>query len=177
MNQICIVCRKRAAIMLQHKACRKCALLTAAENTRQQWGLPLARKDTAARRALFIRTWNKMMKEGKTVADVAKTLGCSRQTVKNTAVDLRAEGVELEQSRVKELTRQQPQDPIDRDDLASHRVNEHGGGKWGITKCKCALCLEKRRASSRAWSAANGDKKRVYRRTYADKQKQKDTPP
>lgn len=169
VKRLCIICRQRTGRYLNNRICKPCSILTAAEGTRKQYGLPLPR-NPRRRITRFITVYNKAMREGKTQDDVAKILGVSRQTVKNNVVELRKKGIQLERSRYTEMHRTRPSTPVDRS-LSKRAINEHGGGKWGIAKCSCDPCLQVRRRSSAQWRRDNRDKVETYRETYETKRK------
>lgn len=170
-SHLCVVCSKRKGTLFGKKACHRCAIRTGVEGTREKYGLPEPR-NTAKRQAAFVRTWNRMRLEGATITEIAKRMRIPVQSVKNMAGLLRAQGVQLERSYVKEMRQTQPQEPVDRATLANN-VNEHGGGKGGIAKCKCDLCLTRRRQYRREWTAANQAKVREYQRAYRAKKSSK----
>lgn len=161
---VCVVCRKRTARFLRKLACRKCAVRTKAEGTREQFGLPDT-KSEKQRTEKFIRTYNKVAAQGGGLKDIAAALEREVQTVKNEARLLRRMGVRLEPIKRSSTRVKPPGEPLQR--ATRHgRANEHGGGKCGVTGCECLPCQQVRRANRRAWNVANAVKVRSYQRTY-----------
>lgn len=173
---LCIVCHKRAARYLNGKACRLCAVRTAAEGTREQFGLSPVHLTSQKRTARFVRIYNKMMLEGKRLKDIAEALGLQLQTVKNEARLLRRNGFHLEQSRRQPSRGKPPGQPISRTTRKGRPGNEHGGGKGGVTGCECKPCQDVRRANRRAWNAANKDKIDGYVKRHKDKKQSSSQP-
>lgn len=163
---ICIVCKWRRGEQLQNRCCRKCAILTAAEGTREKFGLPKPKQPRMKAAPAFVAAYNKAIREGQTVTDIAIAMGMNWQTLRDQVTLLRDAGYELEKSPTREGQRIVAQPPIP---VKPNHTNEHGGGKSGVAGCKCQPCLDVRRKTYSEWKAANPQRVEEYRRRQREK--------
>ena len=168
-QQKCVVCQRRNGYYLGGRACSQCRTLTAAEGTREKYGLPKPRLRKAISDAAFVAKYNKLIDDGYTVAQAAEALGLEKQSLKNKKGELSRGGYDIRKAPYSFPARVVPQEPVDRSTLHS-RANDHGEG-CGITGCKCELCIEARRAYRNNWTANNREKTRAYRQKMAEKKK------
>lgn len=170
---LCIVCGRRKASTFKDettgkfRCCDKCATVTASEGTREKYGLPQP-YNVIKSNVAFVAACNKMIVDGKTYQQIADTLGVRRQTLANRISALRKEGHLVELSRVQGAQPEEPQEPRV---TVSPKANEHGGGKWGVTKCKCKLCQQKRRQARADWLKAHPGKQAEYNRRNEERKK------
>lgn len=169
MSQICVVCNTRKAWHLGNKACRACRTRTAVEGTRSQYGLPETTKVTQ-RRVAYVKQYNSLVAQGLDQAQIVAAMGRSLQAVKNKNARLRKEGYKIDRSQGRQGLRKLPSEPVDRTGR-SPSINEHGGGKHGITGCGCESCMAVRRHTRREWAKANPEKIQASNRKYSQKRK------
>ena len=162
---LCVVCNIRVARLYHNKACKKCSALTAAEGTRERYGLPKPRISKAKREAAFVQKYNQLIAEGFTVRQIAATMKMPLQSLKNLKGMLAKEGHKISASPWKSVPLTKSTEPVDRTKMRSG-TNEHGGGKMGIMGCFCKPCRTARQANRRRWEKENAEKIKKYRYKY-----------
>ena len=171
----CVVCNKRVPLSYT-TACRKCLAWTAAEGTREKYGLPKPAPSKARRNNAHVTKFNRLVGLGLKLHEIATQLDMPLQTLKNVNGELRRSGYQLASPGPYRPAKAQPQEPLDKSKL-SIRANEHGGGKYGIKGCRCGPCLDRQREYRRNWQADNRAKRRVYEKDLRQRKKQQNEPP
>lgn len=162
-ENLCRVCQLRKGVYFNRQACKKCSELTAAEGTREKFGLPKPRATKATRDATLVRRFNYYRAQGLTLKQIAEKLKMPLQSLKNRKRELAQAGYPIDLAPTTHTNAMAPQPPKQRQAQTAGRVLlDHGGGKWGIHGCNCELCLAVRRKSRNKWWKDNPDKRRQY---------------
>lgn len=138
-DQPCKVCQVRLA-RYRTGACEACHFRTLAEGTQEQYGLTVEPTAWATWREQA-EEYNKLAREGFTQKDIAALWGMSAAKLAVLKYRMKKEaGIKVvSMARSKASTK-----------TATAKVkprNTHGGGKWGVSGCKCEPCVTRRKAS------------------------------
>jgi len=140
----CRVCGRRKA-RFANFTCIPCHALVEAEGTHDQFGVP-KESETRKRWRRQAAEYNKLIKAGWTQSRIAEKWGISLSSLRGAAYRWKADGgikvVPGWGSRI--VLVDVPKKPTNKVDK---KANEHGGGRWGITKCTCDLCRIRRNIS------------------------------
>lgn len=161
----CCVCGWRKAECLGRKCCRKCAIFTASEGTREKFGLPKPVPPLKKTAPAFVAAYNKAMREGAPLNAFIIAQGISWDGLRNKLKQLKEMGFELEPAVTKRDRAVVPEPPKP---IRHNGRNGHGEGKVGVAGCKCQLCLDVRTQTRRQWVADNPDRMKVYRKRQLD---------
>lgn len=138
----CHVCNRRKA-RYKDGCCGPCHFLILAEGTQDQYSIATESKTMTAYRG-YAREYNKLARQGKRQLEIAEAMGYTIGQMRNLVYRMKNSGLKIvnlkrgfhsADSKLVAINKMAP------------RVNDHGGGKWGVTDCKCDLCKERRKAS------------------------------
>ena len=146
-NEMCLECGKRKR-RFKDGGCEPCHNRIIAEGTIQQSNLlPPPR---VAREKLWrdiAKKYNRMIRGGITSQpELAQRLGLPVEKLRSIVYHAKKQfGIKFIS-----LTRRAPGAPLPAPTSKRRQfVNDHGGGRWGVAKCKCELCVNRRRATRR----------------------------
>jgi hypothetical protein len=154
----CVVCKVRAGYHLGNKLCKNCRKLVEAENTWKQYGIKRPYRKMSDK--VFLKKYNELAVTGMTIPDIAEAMGMATQSLKNRKQLLAKEGHHVERAQSTGTPKLLPQKPIDRSTLTARNTNDHGGGKYGIDRCNCELCLAIRRKTRNEYNKMYRSKNR-----------------
>ena len=143
---LCIVCERLKARWAD-KCCNRCHYLVQAEGTHAQYGIP-TETETQTRYRVKAKEYNRLIAKGCTQHEIAVMWGMDVVALRGLLSRAKRSGGQ----KVVSLARGKV-DADGRRIVTSETVqkgNDHGGGKWGVTGCKCDPCEQKRGQSRRA---------------------------
>lgn len=147
-KQICVVCLKNKGRLAAKLFCEPCEKLVTAEKTRTKYGATKTRGGFESIRDQFIDMVVPLIKARKTAAEVAAVVGVSQMALRNRLSRLRAHGFDIPNMWRPGGRKPKPaEQPLD----TGKARNGHGGGKWGVKRCRCQPCLDVRKMSRHKW--------------------------
>lgn len=112
------------------------------------------------------RKYNRMIRDGITSQpELARRLGLPVEKLRSIVYHAK------EQFGIKfiSLTRRAPGTPLP---APTHKrrqfVNDHGGGRWGVARCKCGPCVDRRKATRRELNAEQRKRTEQMRQRLAE---------
>lgn len=162
---LCIVCKVRKA-RFASRTCKADRALVEAENLYDKYGIPRESKAKIAMRAK-VKEYNKLIRKRLTQQQIADLWGRPLQYVRTIPYRAKRE-FGLAVVSADKISRS-PNAPVPKPEktIRAHK-NVHGGGRWGISGCKCDLCRA-RVAATRAELAPGRNGRRREQRAQKNK--------
>ena len=140
-SEPCVYCKKR----LTRRAsgmCEPCELLTKAEGTYEQFAHKTFNDIHAEARKKNVSRYNRLVRKGFTYQQILEAFGWTydqmTQYMSKARIRYNMQVLDIRKytaERMAVIRAAQPPKPADRP------RNAHGGGRWGIARCKCELCV------------------------------------
>lgn len=131
----CHVCNKRKA-RYKDGCCDPCHFLILAEGTQDQYGIATESETMTAYRE-YAKRYNKLARQGMRQPEIAEAMGYTLAKIRNLVYRMRASGVKVAKLD-KGFGSADGKIEVIAKSVAPR--NDHGGGKWGVTGCKCDPC-------------------------------------